>query len=421
MDPVRPLMDRTAREDLYRLAALLAEIERVMDPLAASDSTEFRVDPMPPPPLPPTGTAGGGALGGGSTARSAQEWLSIGGREPTRRGAGSQLTEAADSLRAPPVTGPSGAGQTVPLTDTSSKVPPSGARPRVPEPVRMPRRPVSRGPIVDGKEVRVSSTAGPLHAGASRPEDGQDRPPTVWLDRQDGRVPAPEQWREHSTRAEPRHPLFPLDQGPDRSPESRKPGTSFAGTTPGIGPSLHPPPFSLGVSPPTDRLPTHLSEHGSDASLSHRRPPARRRSLRQAGEQGLRSIPPDLLDGLMVDGQLHAPSRGLVDIRIPHPGTGRGGPPVNPTSTKTDRRSHSSRVETEADVQRMDASGPDLEESEIEATWDGNDPFDLLDLSRGRDGWGDGIRLRGLSAGARERIARRLRGRFLDRTLRRLP
>ena len=40
------------REDMYRLAGLLAELDRVLNPLAGGEGGEYRIEPTVPPPLP---------------------------------------------------------------------------------------------------------------------------------------------------------------------------------------------------------------------------------------------------------------------------------------------------------------------------------------------------------------------------------
>lgn len=68
-------MTKSAREDIYRLVALVTEMDRVLHPVPVAWSGEYFVEPNPPPPLPPTGIPGG--AGGESSpreARSFQEW-----------------------------------------------------------------------------------------------------------------------------------------------------------------------------------------------------------------------------------------------------------------------------------------------------------------------------------------------------------
>src|SRR5262245_20539249 len=63
-----------ARDDVYRLAALLADLDRVLNPLPRSGGGGCRVEPPIPPPLPTSGGAAGprGLEGAhGATARGA--------------------------------------------------------------------------------------------------------------------------------------------------------------------------------------------------------------------------------------------------------------------------------------------------------------------------------------------------------------
>jgi hypothetical protein len=64
------------RDDLYRLAALLSDLDRILNPLPRHEGGEYQVVPNPPPPLPPTGPYGAptGATGTAAPARSAGEW-----------------------------------------------------------------------------------------------------------------------------------------------------------------------------------------------------------------------------------------------------------------------------------------------------------------------------------------------------------
>jgi hypothetical protein len=68
-------MTKSAREDIYRLVALVTELDRVLHPVPVAGNGEYFVEPNPPPPLPPTGIPGG-ASGESSPreARSFQEW-----------------------------------------------------------------------------------------------------------------------------------------------------------------------------------------------------------------------------------------------------------------------------------------------------------------------------------------------------------
>ncbi len=61
-------MSKDRRDDLYCLATLLAEIDRVLHPLDRAGLGGARIQPSIPPPLPPTGAAGGAVGGGRSSA-----------------------------------------------------------------------------------------------------------------------------------------------------------------------------------------------------------------------------------------------------------------------------------------------------------------------------------------------------------------
>ncbi|MBS0644408.1 MAG: hypothetical protein JSS43_31465 [Proteobacteria bacterium] len=84
--PVDPSAQE-ARDDLYRLASLLGELVRIMDPLPQGSYGEFQVETLPPPPLPPTGIPGTqpGSVGGRAPARSAAEWVGLVGNRPAPR------------------------------------------------------------------------------------------------------------------------------------------------------------------------------------------------------------------------------------------------------------------------------------------------------------------------------------------------
>ena len=68
-------MTDEVRRDLYRVVALLRELERALHPLAGGERGELRVLPVVPAPLPPTGEPGAAARrSGGTPARPASEW-----------------------------------------------------------------------------------------------------------------------------------------------------------------------------------------------------------------------------------------------------------------------------------------------------------------------------------------------------------
>lgn len=80
-------MSREGRQDLYRLAALLSDLQRILNPLPRGGMGDFQVEMVPPPPLPPTGIPGlaAGQPAGRAPARTAAEWASLApGRPPPR-------------------------------------------------------------------------------------------------------------------------------------------------------------------------------------------------------------------------------------------------------------------------------------------------------------------------------------------------
>lgn len=72
-------MSEEGRGDLYRLAALLSELARILDALPQESAGDFQLEMVPPPPLPPTGVPGLGVgqPGGRAPARSAAEWANL--------------------------------------------------------------------------------------------------------------------------------------------------------------------------------------------------------------------------------------------------------------------------------------------------------------------------------------------------------
>ena len=89
LDALCPLIRRPRKrvDDLYRLAALLGELVRIMDPLPQGSYGDFQVETLPPPPLPPTGIPGAqpGPTGGRAPARSAAEWAGLRANPPAPR------------------------------------------------------------------------------------------------------------------------------------------------------------------------------------------------------------------------------------------------------------------------------------------------------------------------------------------------
>jgi hypothetical protein len=115
----------TARDDLYAVLALLADLDRVLNPLASDEQGEFSSTPAIPPPLPPAspGPAAGAAGGAGPTPRrhagagrevhmrEGAGAAARGGRLPSSIGSLLELPRVRQpgvepsSLRAPPFTG----------------------------------------------------------------------------------------------------------------------------------------------------------------------------------------------------------------------------------------------------------------------------------------------------------------------------
>lgn len=162
-------MSHSARDDIYRLATLLAELERIMDPLTEGEGTDYRVDPTMPPPLPPTGSAGGGGLGSGSgaAARSAHEWGRL-GRDPRRHG----ISHRSSTVQAEPLADLSSQGlaqqadlsSITEATATSSSRPAkrdqSSASPAVPPMGRVSPRQKTRSANDTDGAMRPASIAG---------------------------------------------------------------------------------------------------------------------------------------------------------------------------------------------------------------------------------------------------------------------
>lgn len=68
-------MSDAARDDLYAVAALLSELDRVLNPLALEESGDFAATPAVPPPLPPVAPKGGSGTpnrGGEASSRRSQ-------------------------------------------------------------------------------------------------------------------------------------------------------------------------------------------------------------------------------------------------------------------------------------------------------------------------------------------------------------
>ncbi len=59
-----------ARQDIFEVLALLADLDKVAHPLARPSRGDFRVDPTVPPPLPPTGLPHGPETSGGGRSLS---------------------------------------------------------------------------------------------------------------------------------------------------------------------------------------------------------------------------------------------------------------------------------------------------------------------------------------------------------------
>lgn len=203
------------REDLYRLLALLGELDRLMHPLPVEDSGNYRTDQGMPPPLPPSGVVGpaGGSPGaprggdgfsmsgpGGPTRSGPHAWATgRGSREvgsvPPRRSASPQASDA--------------------VADATELALPDAVRealPRVSAPSRSTERPQQVHP--EDRVEPESSERGPEAAGAAdlrpfpqgdpRMAPSEKRPTATELPR----VAAPAALRQPSPRLldPPRHP-----------------------------------------------------------------------------------------------------------------------------------------------------------------------------------------------------------------------
>jgi hypothetical protein len=140
--------DRESRDDLYRLAALLSELGRILDPLPRGSVGDYQVEMLPPPPLPPTGAAGLAVSQpqARAPARTAAEWAALAPGRPRPRAAPllPPWTEPALDSVSPPARPPERAahapvGRPEPTTPPARSAEPSVADPQArvrPEPVR---------------------------------------------------------------------------------------------------------------------------------------------------------------------------------------------------------------------------------------------------------------------------------------------
>lgn len=72
-DPALPAAP-ASREDLYRLAALLGELDRMMHPAGRTSYGAYRLPAWAAPPLPPTGVPGAGDRAGSPGGRTSAAW-----------------------------------------------------------------------------------------------------------------------------------------------------------------------------------------------------------------------------------------------------------------------------------------------------------------------------------------------------------
>jgi hypothetical protein len=72
-DPAHPASP-ASREDLYRLAALLGELDRMMHPAGRTSYGTYRLPVWAAPPLPPTGVPGAGDRAGSPGGRTSAAW-----------------------------------------------------------------------------------------------------------------------------------------------------------------------------------------------------------------------------------------------------------------------------------------------------------------------------------------------------------
>lgn len=115
-------MNDSPREDLYRLAAWLAELDRILNPVNQDEAGEYFVEPNPPPPLPPTVyPGGGGTLAAPPGPRSIHEWSQLrpAGLERARDAPLRSRSRDAPAFRQSPVNVPPVRGTKTPPEDLS--------------------------------------------------------------------------------------------------------------------------------------------------------------------------------------------------------------------------------------------------------------------------------------------------------------
>ena len=281
------MVDQPAtRADLYRVAAFLRELDRMLHLATTRPAGDYRLPPAVLPPLPPTGSGGGGpsARQGGSgwmTTRAAQSpaapippdirWVeppaepeALAAPEPTRTApppvpltVSSTVRDVATGSVAEPRTRPAG-------PDTAGPEPSSAPSPAIaPAPDPTPQRQRPRDATQSGTPTTPRlATAAPLTETVPPPNIGPPEPATDVAAGQPPRpalpmLPADER-RVAEAEVSPRSPRAPTRRPP--SPSTSEPERSAAPI--GTVPEGAAPPAPLASPPPE---PVDLVVEGIDA------------------------------------------------------------------------------------------------------------------------------------------------------------
>lgn len=425
-------MSTDPRDDLYRLATLLAEIDRVLHPLDRAGLGKARVAPAIPPPLPPTGVPGptpGGAPSG-----------------PTRRG-------AARSARQPqPPPGERGA-----IAPAGGHPPPD--RPWVDPP---PAGRVAEGPGPSPRAIQAAGThppparrPAPPHAptaaapadAAATPDPTRQRPPQAGMPagtgghrppveaappggrQQDAMPPLPDTWP--GTAVQIPGPPSPIRRAAG-SARSQPQADAHAAGDPGVRPApagATEPPAAARAPGPPDR-----PARPSTRPPAPPRPPSPTDAVQREPDAANR-LPPPLPPSGARSARPPAPPPGLAPPRRPTPASAdpprAAIPPGAPYPTAPHRRPQAASLPlttgrwvdlaidgppAAADRPPVHAppAPPEPEDDALTESWDdGAGPAPRILRLNGRAiGTLDTARLAGLDV--------RLKRRFLDRAVRRL-
>lgn len=174
-----------ARDDLFAVAALLAELDRVLHPLERGEAGDFKVDPPLPPSLPTPG----------AQRRGSEPGRVVKSAPPTQGPRSMGLTEPGDvtaPVPRPPVQSPS-LTRTEPLAPVRRRVPrPEGASAKAQE-----SRPMVEAPArIQEKQPRLANAV-PVVANAPAPHtEGVESHPAQALIQEAREAPAPDVTRD---------------------------------------------------------------------------------------------------------------------------------------------------------------------------------------------------------------------------------